>query len=481
MGRPARTSVTNCWLKMMNFSRFSLERLPPAGGGGRAGEGGAARWGLEIGEPFRTGYASWCAPTSARGGRDAVLKIVFPHDEARHEARALRAWDGRGAVRLLDDAPEDWALLLEHVRPGTPMTESDATAEERLAAGADVHRELCGAPADPDSRAVRDLQEALPSIVEVCRGWSDLLADRAARAAVEGDLDLDPGLLALAGEEPLPEVVGYWGELFGVETARELGALGAGGDLFCDGSLGSHTAALHEPYTDRPETCGALRFDTADLAEHIVRCTEAGLQAGFHAIGDAAVDQVLDAVDLVTARLGRTGGAGHRIEHAELVRDPDRLARSGLLASMQPAFDATWGGPAGMYADRLGATRALEMNRFAELSAAGAPFAFGSDSPVTPLAPWAAVRAAAHPSDPGAAISPRSAFAAHTQAGWRAAGRDGEGVLTPGSPATFAAWRAGELSSASGLPDVSPGLELPDCVHAVVRGRTNFDAGLRRG
>jgi predicted amidohydrolase YtcJ len=289
------------------------------------------------------------------------------------------------------------------------------------------------------------------------------------------------GLLALAGEEPLPEVVGYWGELFGVETARELGALGAGGDLFCDGSLGSHTAALHEPYTDRPETCGALRFDTADLAEHIVRCTEAGLQAGFHAIGDAAVDQVLDAVDLVTARLGRTGGAGHRIEHAELVRDPDRLARSGLLASMQPAFDATWGGPAGMYADRLGTTRALEMNRFAELSAAGAPFAFGSDSPVTPLAPWAAVRAAAHPSDPGAAISPRSAFAAHTQAGWRAAGRDGEGVLTPGSPATFAAWRAGELSLASGLPDVSPGLELPDCVHAVVRGRTNFDAGLRRG
>jgi streptomycin 6-kinase len=157
-----------------------------------------ARWGLELGEPFRTGYASWCAPASATGGRDAVLKIVFPHDEARHEARALRAWDGRGAVRLLDDAPEDWALLLEHVRPGTSMTESDATAEERLAAGADVHRELCGAAADPGSRALRGLQEAVPSVVEVCRGWSDLLADRAARAAVEGDLDLDPGLLALA-------------------------------------------------------------------------------------------------------------------------------------------------------------------------------------------------------------------------------------------------------------------------------------------
>ncbi|PVU81530.1 hydroxyurea phosphotransferase (plasmid) [Cellulomonas sp. WB94] len=155
------------------------------------------RWGLELGEPFRTGYASWCAPTTTLGSQDAVLKIVFPHDEARHEAVALRAWDGRGAARLLDDAPEDWALLLEHVRPGTPMTEWDAPAEERLAAGADVHRDLCSTPAGPDLAAI-DLQAALPSVLEVCRGWSDLLADRASRAAVEGDLDLDPGLLGLA-------------------------------------------------------------------------------------------------------------------------------------------------------------------------------------------------------------------------------------------------------------------------------------------
>lgn len=156
------------------------------------------RWGLELGEPFRTGYASWCAPSTALGGRDAVLKIVFPHDEARHEAHALRAWDGRGAVRLVDDAPEDWALLLERVRPGTPMTAWDATAAERLAAGADVHRDLCGPQADWRSLAPDDLQAALPSVLEVCRGWADLLADRASRAAVEGDLDLDPGLLALA-------------------------------------------------------------------------------------------------------------------------------------------------------------------------------------------------------------------------------------------------------------------------------------------
>lgn len=282
-------------------------------------------------------------------------------------------------------------------------------------------------------------------------------------------------LLDLARSEPLPEVVGYWAELFGIETARELGAVGAAGDLFCDGSLGSHTAALHEPYADRPETTGSLRFATEDVAEHIVRCTAAGLQAGFHAIGDAAVDQVLDAVEAAGARLGRPVGAGHRIEHAEFVTDPRRLARSGLVASVQPCFDALWGGPARMYAQRLGAERAARLNRFAELAAAGVALAFGSDAPVTEVGPWAAVRAAAHPTDPGAAIPAREAFEAHTAGGHRAAGRRELGGIVPGAAATFAVWQAREADL---LATVSPGRELPTCVATVLNGRPVFDAGL---
>jgi predicted amidohydrolase YtcJ len=270
--------------------------------------------------------------------------------------------------------------------------------------------------------------------------------------------------LDLAAAEPLPEVVGYWGELFGIDTARELGARGAAGDLFCDGSLGSHTAALREPYADRPDSTGTLRFGTGDLAEHIRQCDAAGLQAGFHAIGDAAVDQVLDAFDAASAQLGRAVGAGHRIEHAEYVRDPHRLAASGLVASMQPLFDATWGGTDGMYAERLGPHRALALNRFAELAIAGVPLAFGSDAPVTELGPWAAVRAAAYPRTPGAAISPASAFTAHTSAGWQASGEVGGGQLVGGAPATFAVWDTGNL-------DVVPGEPLPVCLTTVVRGR----------
>jgi hypothetical protein len=287
--------------------------------------------------------------------------------------------------------------------------------------------------------------------------------------AISSAADLT-GLLQLAKAEPLPEVIGYWGELFGIDAARELGAAGAGGDLFCDGSLGSHTAALSEPYTDRPESSGVLRYETGDLAEHIVRCTRAGLQAGFHAIGDAAVDQVLDAA-------GRAGGAGHRIEHAEYVRDPARLAASGLVASVQPGFDAAWGGPGGMYQARLGTHRAARLNRFAALAAAGVPLAFGSDAPVTPLGPWAAVRAATHPHRPDTALSAKAAFAAHTRGGWRAAGRADGGELVPGAAATFAVWDAPGID----LPELAPGVPPPTCLGTVRAGTVIFDAGVLSG
>ena len=269
-------------------------------------------------------------------------------------------------------------------------------------------------------------------------------------------------------------MIGYWGELFGIETAKRLGAAGAAGDLFCDGSLGSHTAALHIPYADQPGTQGMLRFETADVAQHIVQCTRAGLQAGFHAIGDAAVDQVLEACEVAAAELGRPDALYphiHRIEHAEYVRDPDRLARSGLHASMQPMFDAAWGGPDGMYAERLGAQRAGELNRFAALAACGVPLVFGSDAPVTELGPWAAVRAAAHPHDPASAIGLRAAFTAHTRAGWLAARRHDDGLLAPGAPATFAVWHIeSDRLPGSVLPDLSSDRPLPQCVATVRSG-----------
>ncbi len=286
-----------------------------------------------------------------------------------------------------------------------------------------------------------------------------------------GEDDLS-SLLALSRSETVCEVYGYWGELGGVARARELGATGVGGDLFCDGSLGSHTAALAEPYQDG-DGSGALLHGTDDLVEHLVACTEAGMHAGLHAIGDAAVAQVVTAMRLASARFepGRVAAAGHRIEHAELIPSIVELADCGLIASVQPCFDATWGGPNRMYSQRLGAERARRLNPLAGLAAAGVPLAFGSDSPVTPLGPWATVRAAMSPSNPDHAIGMSEALAAHTLGGWRAAraDADGSGLLNVGSPATYAIFDTPS--------DDEPLGSLPRCRRTVLRGRQLFDSG----
>jgi predicted amidohydrolase YtcJ len=306
---------------------------------------------------------------------------------------------------------------------------------------------------------------------------------------VAGVADLE-SLLALGAEIGL-DVRAFWGELgeAGIETSQRLGIAGPGGDLWCDGAVGSHTAAMCRPYAD-DATTGVLNFDADEVAEHVALSTRAGLQAGFHVIGDAAVDTVLTGFEKAAAVVGSVAltARRHRLEHCELL-SPDaisRIALLGLVASVQPMFDALWGGPDGMYVERLGSERAARMNPFAELAAAGVPLCLSSDSPVTPLDPWGGVRAAVRHRTPGQGLSPKAAFAAATRGGWRAVGDDETGVLAPGAPATFAVWdaapvepaRADERISAwatdpwwslTGLPDLDTS---PTCLRTVVRGRT---------
>jgi predicted amidohydrolase YtcJ len=106
--------------------------------------------------------------------------------------------------------------------------------------------------------------------------------------------------------------------------------------------------------------------------------------------------------------------------------------------------------------------------------------AFGSDSPVTALDPWAAVLAAAAPRNPVFRMSVRAGFAASSRGGWRAAGVDGVGVLAPGAAATFAVWETpGGVSG--GLPVLLPDPDgvvpaRPVCLATVLDGRTIFAA-----
>lgn len=323
-------------------------------------------------------------------------------------------------------------------------------------------------------------------------------------------------LLALAAEPGagLPTVLAYWGGLAtdaddARRVVRSLGedvaphVLGLAGDLCVDGSVGSRTAAFREPYADAADAGlpaghrGCLYLDAAQVRDHVIACTRAGLQAGFHVIGDAAVDVVLEGFAGAARVVGDAAlrAARHRLEHVETLDAAAvaALAAYGLTASVQPAFEALWGGRSGMYAERLGPGRGARLNRFGALAAAGVPLALGSDTPVTPFDPWSAVRACAFHSDPDERISARAAFLAHTRGGWRAARRDDAGVLALGAPATFAVWDAAELvvqapddrvqawstdprSGTPGLPDLTPGLPLPRCLRTVVDGRVVHDA-----
>jgi len=252
------------------------------------------------------------------------------------------------------------------------------------------------------------------------------------------------------------EIIGYWGEhVTTADAARDLidrtGAHGLAGDLFVDGALGSRTAWLQQPYRDAPGCRGNTYLDVDAITAHLRACTEAGVTAGFHVIGDAAVTAVVTALERVVDHFGAPAVArcGHRLEHLEMVTEDQaaRLGAWGVFASMQPNFDALWGGEDGMYVQRLGLDRGTKLNPFALLASQGVPIAFGSDSPVTGLNPWATVRAATRHRTPGSAVSARAAFAAATRGGWRAGGaRDGvTGTLAPGAPASYAIWEADEL------------------------------------
>ncbi|MEV5642757.1 amidohydrolase [Streptomyces flaveolus] len=453
-----------------------------------------------------TGLALTGLDLSGAATREAALALVRDFAAARPGDRVLlgHGWDasrwpdGLPPTRAeLDEATGGRPLylsridvhsavvttaLLDLVPGGIGRTDGPLTADDHHAARATALGAVTPAQRTEAQRAALAHAASLGiGTVHECAG---------PEISSEDDLT---GLLRLAAEGDGPRVIGYWAEQ-DVDKARELGALGAAGDLFADGALGSGTACLHEPYADAGHT-GTAYLDAADVAAHVVACTEAGLQAGFHAIGDAAVTAVVEGVRAAAEKVGlaRVRAARHRVEHAEMLT-PETVAafaELGLTASVQPAFDALWGGEDGMYAQRLGAERARTLNPFAALLRAGVPLAFGSDSPVTPLDPWGTVRAAAFHRTPEHRVSVRAAFTAHTRGGWRAIGRDDAGVLVPGAPADYAVWRTGELvvqapddrvarwstdprSGTPGLPDLTPGRDLPVCLRTVVGGRTVF-------
>ncbi len=169
----------------------------------------------------------------------------------------------------------------------------------------------------------------------------------------------------------------------------------AGFKAFVDGSLGSRTAYMREPFADRPDTRGLLS-DTmlapGRMSANLDAADAAGLQSAIHAIGDEANHLLLNLYADLAARRGARDRR-QRIEHAQhlLPDDIPRFARQGVIASMQPfhkADDARYAEVA------IGPRRCRSSYAFRDLLASGATLAFGSDWPVVTVNPMAGVHAA---------------------------------------------------------------------------------------
>ncbi|MBW4722076.1 amidohydrolase [Saccharothrix obliqua] len=425
--------------------------------------------------------------------RAAPGDLVWGHgwDETR--------WpEGRPPTRAeLDDAARGRVVYLSRIDVHSALASTALVDRAPAARAADGWH-----PDGPLSRAAHHhvrgaAKDAIP--VERRRAAQDAFLAHAAANGIASvhecagpDISSRDDLADLLARTDGPEVVGYWGD----REPVDLPVRGLAGDLFVDGALGSRTAALCSPYADA-DTTGALYLDADEIAAHLVTCTRAGIQGGFHVIGDAAAAAVVAGFERAAEVVGVPALAArkHRLEHVEMVtaEQAAKLGSFGVVASVQPLFDHEWGGPSGMYAQRLGVERGTALNPFSRLAASGLVLALGSDAPVTAADPWAAVRAAVRHRTDGFGISPRAAFNAHTRGGWRAAGVDDgvTGTLRPGAPATYAVWEVGELEVTapdsrvqrwstdprSGVPGLPSLDDNPTCLRTVLRGRTIYERG----
>ena len=219
--------------------------------------------------------------------------------------------------------------------------------------------------------------------------------------------------------------------------AAELGLRYVGGDVFVDGSIGSRTAAVSEPFCGTHEH-GKLRYSDDELLDYFAAAQGAGIAAGVHAIGDRAIEQCVRTWERVLGE--RPAGVRHFIEHFEIATEEqiEACARMGVYLSMQPQFDALWGGEGAMYDERLGTRRMHSMNALGRAQRAGAVLCGGSDSPVCELSALHGMQAAIAHHEPRERLTSEEALLMYTFNAAKLGYVERQtGVLAPGYAADF--------------------------------------------
>jgi len=234
---------------------------------------------------------------------------------------------------------------------------------------------------------------------------------------VTGDDDI-PMLFELKDSLPAWVLV-YW-NTFDVPAVVARGVKAFGGDILLDGNLGSSTAALCAPYADDAKNSGVLYFKQAEVNDLVARAVEAGVQVGFHAIGDAAIEQGLVAFEAASRRYPGAGGR-FRLDHFG-VPTPEQIERAAALKvdiATQPPFAFRRAWPGGVYASRLGDARIKQAYPLRDLLNAGLLVGGGSDSSVMSPDYMLGIHSAVNHPNPEQRLTLREAFELYTHNGAR--------------------------------------------------------------
>jgi streptomycin 6-kinase len=256
LAEAARAEGRESWLATLPRTVADLER----------------RWAIEVGDPFRPGgQTAWVAPATHDGRDDLVVKVLWRHPEAEHEALGLRCWAGDGAVLLHDDVEVDaqtTALLLERCRPGSTLQALREPEQDLVVAG--LLRRLWLEP-PPGHR--------FPSLEAMCDQWATEFEAK----ATGRHPSLDPGLVrdGIALFRDLPR-------------SAERHAL-----LATDLHAGNVLSAEREPWLaidPKPH----VGDPTYDALQHMLNC-----EGRLHAEPERLVARMADLLDLDRERLRR--------------------------------------------------------------------------------------------------------------------------------------------------------------------------------
>jgi predicted amidohydrolase YtcJ len=193
----------------------------------------------------------------------------------------------------------------------------------------------------------------------------------------------------------------FWIPVRELDSAISQGLTSGSGDdfvrfggvkMYADGSLGSQTALMFEPFEGSTDNLGIQATSQQELTENTIRAERAEVSVAIHAIGDRAVHQSLNSIEQSNQQVRDKGRLRHRIEHVQLLhpQDVDRFAKLGIIASVQPVH-----APADMdIAERYWGRRCKFAYMFNTLLKTGAKMVFGSDAPIESIDPWRGIHAA---------------------------------------------------------------------------------------